>query len=298
MDWLTTHIGETMALLTALIWAAAVIMFRKSGETVHPIALNLFKTAVGFVLLVPTSWLFGESLFRPAPWTDYAIMIFSGGLGIAVADTLFFKSLNLLGAGMSAIVDCLYSPSIIALSMIWLGERLGTFQIIGAVMIISAVLTAVAERHGNGLSRKQMLLGVWWGGLAMFLMAIGVVMVKPLLTDSPLLWVTEYRLLGGLLFMAVILAWHPQRLTIARSLKIRHGQVYTWVGSFAGGYVSMVLWLAGMKYTQASAAAVLNQTSNIFIFILAAMFLKEPITKARLVGIILGVGGAVLVTFG
>jgi drug/metabolite transporter (DMT)-like permease len=60
----------------------------------------------------------------------------------------------------------------------------------------------------------------------------------------------------------------------------------------------MVLWLAGMKYTQAATAAALNQTSNIFIFIFAAILLKERITAVRLVAIGLGVAGALLVTFG
>ena len=64
-----------------------------------------------------------------------------------------------------------------------------------------------------------------------------------------------------------------------------------------GGYLAMMLWLGGMKYTQASVAAALNQTTNVFLFILAGWVLKEAITRQRAVGIVLGVGGAFLVTF-
>jgi drug/metabolite transporter (DMT)-like permease len=42
----------------------------------------------------------------------------------------------------------------------------------------------------------------------------------------------------------------------------------------------------------------LNQLSNIFIFILAALVLKEPVTLRRLIAIILAFGGALLVFFG
>ena len=52
-----------------------------------------------------------------------------------------------------------------------------------------------------------------------------------------------------------------------------------------------------MKFTQASIAASLNQTSNIFVFIFAAWFLREPISRTRVIGIILGVAGALIVTF-
>jgi len=68
-------------------------------------------------------------------------------------------------------------------------------------------------------------------------------------------------------------------------------------GSVVGGYLAMMLWLGGMKYTQASVAAALNQTTNVFIFILAAWVLKESITGQRVLGIVLGVGGALMVVF-
>ena len=88
------------------------------------------------------------------------------------------------------------------------------------------------------------------------------------------------------------------RLSLCFSVFSRQRWVYTLSGSFIGAYLSMVLWLGGMKFTQASVASALNQTTNIFIFILSAWLLREKITGPRLVGIGMGVGGALLVTFG
>jgi drug/metabolite transporter (DMT)-like permease len=59
----------------------------------------------------------------------------------------------------------------------------------------------------------------------------------------------------------------------------------------------MALWIAGMKFTQVSTASVLNQTSNLFVFIFAALMLKEPITSRRAVGIAMAVSGAIIVSF-
>jgi drug/metabolite transporter (DMT)-like permease len=59
----------------------------------------------------------------------------------------------------------------------------------------------------------------------------------------------------------------------------------------------MVIWIAGIKYTQASIASALNQTSTIFIFIFAGLILREPITVRRALGIILAFTGAFLVSF-
>lgn len=69
-------------------------------------------------------------------------------------------------------------------------------------------------------------------------------------------------------------------------------------GSFLGAYLSMVIWMGGMKYTQASIASALNQTSNVFIFILAALLLKEPVNLIRMIAIILAFAGVVIVTLG
>ncbi|TAJ93931.1 MAG: DMT family transporter [Gammaproteobacteria bacterium] len=295
MNLFTTHFGEILSLLTAIVWSAAVVLFKKSGEKVHPIGLNFFKDVFAIALLVPTMLLTARTLMPDAPLKDWLILLASGALGIGVADTIFFQSLNILGAGRSSIVDCLYSPFIIGLSILWLGESLTTMQIVGVVMILSAVLAISGEKETDHLTRGQLLIGIVLGVLAMAAMAVGVVLAKPVLDRSELLWVTTTRLVGGVLVLLIFLLLHPERLVILRSIASPGHRRYTLAGAFLGGYLSMIIWLAGMKYTQASIAAALNQTNNIFIFIMAAMFLHERITPVRLIAIILGITGAIIV---
>lgn len=289
--------GEIFAFSTAVVWAFAVILFKKSGESVHPIALNAFKSTLATVLFIPTIFIFKESLFRPAPLNDYLLLLFSGALGIGIADSLFFMSLNRLGAGLTAIVNCLYSPFIIILSILFLGENLSLFQVMGIVMIISAVVTATSIKGRGMVSKHNLIWGVIWGALAMAAMAVGIVMIKTILNRSPLLWVTEIRLFGGILSLYIILLLYKEGGQMVNSLFSLHSRKYTLFGSFLGAYVSMILWLGGMKFTQASIAAALNQTSNIFVFIFAAFFLKEAINTQKTFAIIMAVAGVFLVTF-
>jgi len=298
MDSQIPYLGQMLSILTAVVWAVAVIFFKKSGESVHPIALNFYKNLLAMLLLVPTIFIFEEGISRSLTIREYALFLASGALGIGLADTFFFRSLNLLGAGLSAIVDCLYSPSIIFLSFIWLGERLQAIEIVGVLLIISAVLTVSKSDRAGHLSRGDLLRGIFWGALAMGTMAVGIVMIKPLLGNAPFLRITEVRIIGGTLILMVIIAIYPGRSAIMFPRLNRRSLSYVVSGSFLGAYVSMVLWLAGMKYANASVAAALNQTSNIFIFIFAALFLKEPITSRRVLGIALGAAGVFLVTFG
>jgi len=271
------------------------MFFKKSGETVHPIALNVFKNILAGILFLPTIYIFGQSLFYGASWQDYAMLLLSGALGIGIADTCFFKSLNILGAGLTAIVDCLYAPSIILFAILILGEKMEPRQILGTILIISAVLTAAHKKGRGPLDHRSFLKGLAWGTIGMITMGVGIVMVKPILERSPLLWVTEIRILGGLLVLAVVLLFHRQRGAILASALHKDGRRHTFWGAFLGTYLALIMWLGGMKYTQASIAAALNQTSNIFIFIFAALILKEPLNRLKITGIILAMVGAFLV---
>jgi drug/metabolite transporter (DMT)-like permease len=289
--------GEFFALITAVVWAIAVVLFKKSGENVHPIALNLFKNFLAILLFTPTVYLFGESLFREAPASHYMLLLLSGMMGISLADTFYFIALNSIGAGVMAIVSCMYGPFIIALSMTFLGERLILMQIIGVGLIVSAVIFTTYQKEGLHHSRKDLIKGITFGTLGTFINAVGVVMIKPILNVSPLAWVSFYRIFGGLIGLFIIMLFIKDRMKIIHTLKIRKSWVFTVCGSFMGAYLSMFLWLAGMKYTLTSIAAALNQTSTIFIYVLAVMFLKENFNTRKALGVVLAMVGVFFVTY-
>ena len=289
-------IGEALSLITAAVWALAVTFFRKSGETVHPLALNAFKNLLAIILLVPTIWIAGQSLWLPVPGWAYLWLWLSGAVGIGLGDTFFFQSLNRLGAGLTGIVVCLYSPFIIALSYIVLGERLSWIQLAGVALIVTAVLlTSRPPKRKTGAPRA--LPGIIYGVAASAAMAGGVVIMKPLLGVYPVVWVAFIRLIGGMSVLAAVLLLHPARHAIFNlSIGLRHWP-YTLAGSLLGAYVSMILWIAGMKYTQASIASALNQTNTIFIFLFAGLILKEPMNTRRVISVGLAFAGAALVSF-
>ena len=56
----------------------------------------------------------------------------------------------------------------------------------------------------------------------------------------------------------------------------------------------MVLWLAGYKFTQASIAAILNETASVWIVLLAWLWLKEPLGRRGAIGVSLTLGGVAL----
>ena len=285
------YIGELLAFLTAAAWALAVILFKKSGESVHPIALNLFKSLLAFGLIIPTMLILGGEIFRAVPARDYLLLFLSGAIGIGIADTLYFMGLNRVGAARTAIIGCVYSPFIIILSVIFLGESFTPIQMLGTALIISAIFITNTERVTGELTPRDRWAGMGYIVLANLFIAASIIIMKPIIGEAPLLWSTEMRLV-------LILPLLKKSRKILLSLRSPGSWKFTLLGSLIGTYIAMVLWVGGMKYTQASTAAVINQTSNIFVFAFAALFLGERITWQRGVAIVLAVGGAILVTLG
>ena len=287
-------IGILCSTGAAFFWAAAVIMFKKSGDALSPMALNLFKGIVTLVLLVPTLWLAGIPLFPVQPVYSWMLFSISGILGITLADTFFFMALTRLGASRWAVVDCLYLPFIILISTLFLNESIGIKGIAGALLVIGAIGADACSGSSATMSRKDFWIGLVFGLLAVILIAGSVVMVKPLLELTSVLWASFVRLLAGVAGLIVITVIHPERREILGVLLPSRAWKIALPASIVGNYLAMLAWLAGFKYTLVSVAAILNQLSTIFTFILAAVFLKEPVTLPRMIAIVMAVSGALL----
>jgi drug/metabolite transporter (DMT)-like permease len=289
-------VGEFYALLTAVVWAVAVILLKRSGESIPPFALNLFRVVVSTALLLPTVVLAGEARWAQATLADVLILFASGIIAIATSDTLFHMSLNAVGAGISAIIDCLYAPLTVLFATVLLGERLSALQLVGMALVVTGILAASGHAPPKGVPARRVALGVVWGVLAMIALALGIVIAKPVLDRAPVLWATAVRQVGCLLVVGPIALLSPRRREILHVFRPSRRWRVSLPAAVLGSYLALILWIAGMKYTKVGVAAILNQSSTVYVLILAAIFLHEPFTRRKLVASALAVAGIVLVT--
>ncbi len=289
--------GEILSVGAALIWAIAVLLFRVSGRTVPPLALNLFKNSFAVITLLLALLVLGRPILPKTPLQGYGLLALSGLIGVTVSDTLFFGCLNLLGASLTAVVDCLYSPFVILFSFLFIGERLDARQFLGVAFILSALLLLAWSKERGLPPRKDLILGIGLGTLAMITLAASIVMIKPMLAGSSVLWATFWRMTAGAVALGIVLPFHPRRRMILRPLLLNRNWRPMVPGALLGASISPVVWMAGMKYTLVSIAAPLNQLNSIFIFLLAAIFLKETITRAKIAAVGLATLGAFLVSW-
>lgn len=300
-------LGKTLALLNAVVWAIALVFFKKSGDSVPPLALNLFKNTVGLILL--TISLVALPLVMPQwspeiPWqmldptrSELWILLVSGILGIAVADTVFFFALNRAGVGLIAIVDCLYTPFVMLFAWLLLGERMTAVHFVGAGLIVAAVLISSGHAPPEGRTRGQLISGVLAGVVALAIMAFGIVWAKPILNETPVLWAATIRFSGGTLVLAIVGCWLPGLRVLRETFTPSATWRTTIPGAVFGAYFAMIFWIGGFTYTSAAVAGMLNQSSSVFALILATVVLRERLTKRKISSLIIATIGVLVVIF-
>jgi len=280
----------------AASWALAVILFRRSGETLPAFELNLFKNWLAVLVMIPTILVFHGVSLPDYSGMDWLVVLVSGVIGIAIADTWYLRALNLMGASRTGVVAMLFSPFVILLSSAFLAESLRPVQYLGFVIVLAGVLLVSWRRNRQDISMRALRLGVFYGTASVALMAIGIVMVKPILETQPFLWTVGLRLLAGAAGMTLFVILSRRASVIIAHYRSPQPWGTIVLGSLLGSYVSMILWLAGYKLTEASIAAVLNETAGAFIVLFAWLILKEEMNLKRLTGVALAfIGVAVVV---
>ena len=299
------YAGELFSLCSAVFWALAVVMMKKVGDKIHPVAINLFKNIMGVVLISMTLYIIGEPLLNPGfvEREDYLRLIISGIIGIGLADIIFLYSLNIIGAGITALVDTVYSPFVILFAYFLLGEQLSVIQFIGGGFIIGAILFASAKLQHIPVDRKQLKYGILLNIIAIAMMAFAIVLMKPVLNKfqgdvGKQLWFAGFRLLPGFIIPLIIFVFKSRNTNLIKPFKDKDIWPYLLTAAFFSTYLGISSWIIGMSLAKASTASILNQTATIFILIFARFFLNEPLTKRRVHSIVIAMGGAFLVFIG
>lgn len=278
------NLGSLFAISCAVIWSLTVILYKGVTNHLGANAFNLVKNTIALVLLTLTIFLVGDYSFKAITAYDFWLLFASGVIGLGFADALFLTCLKKVGAGWMAIVETAYTPFVFILAFSFLGESITWNELIGmSVIIVSLLFMNFGLKLKRTDDYAEFRQGILAGILSLFLVAGGVVMTKYSLGRVSLLYAVEIRLLGGVLACLVILFcrknWRLQLKDIA--LYPSRSQLF-WI-SVIGTYLTLILWVAGFKYQKASIVAVLNQTSTIFTLFASVIFLKESLSKRKLI---------------
>ncbi len=292
-------LGEILSLGSAITWGISVSLFKIIGNSVSPYILNPLKNTIGTILFVLTTLLISDiSAVNALSTNEALILALSGIIGITIADVLFLISLNILGTSRSAIINTIYSPMVIMLAYFILDESLTFADIVGGLMILLSILYLSFNQEKSNISNlnKGLIIGI----LAYSLMALGIIMVKPILNRfsnsiEMQLWIIIFRLIPGTLLSYITMNFMMKKKEIILQLSNKKIWPIILLGSFLGTYVGFAMWVIGMAKTSASIASILNQTSTIFIAFFGWLILKETFSRKMMICFFISIIGAFII---
>lgn len=286
--------GDLYAVITAICWSSAVIFFDISTKNFTAIQLNVLKNFIGVFGFILTIVLFSI----PSPnfsQQDIFTLALSGFLGILIADGLFLESLRRLGSGISAVVSTIYTPTVFIIAFILFNETINLHSYIGGVLVLGGITISVFQPPKT-IKKRDLYIGILFGIMANILTAYSVLIIKPIMKNNSVIYVALYRFSIGFIFGILINILKSGIKQVIQKFKQGLTNQYVILGAFLGTYLSVIFWLAGYKYTLAGRAAIYNQLSTVFIIILARVFLKEPMTSKKIIGVSLAIFGAMIVS--
>lgn len=283
-------LGIGLALVSALSWAVGSTLYKRLGEDVPALGLNLITSVLGLLLLlavVATSG--GPHLPGSAPW----LLACSGIIGITVGDTLFFKALRDLDAHAVVVLSMLAPVLTIGLAVVWLGEQPRPQAWAGIALVLCGV-GAVLSTHLAGSAPGRNRRGVGFGLGAVVAMAAGTVVAKEGLVGVSALDATCVRVGAGTLgLVAVALVRGGLSAQLAPCLRpqvlprLLIGVAVVTLGGFWALHASL-------QAIDLAVAASLHATEPLFVLPIAAFWLGERVTTRAIVGASASVAGVVV----
>jgi drug/metabolite transporter (DMT)-like permease len=288
--------GVLLGLLTAISWGGADFLARFSTHRVGTLRTMLYMQSTGFLLLtLCLHWLGGWGhLADGSGWQPWGWGLLAGSLN-GLSTLALYRSFEIGKMAVVAPLSASYPVLTILLSLIT-GEKLSFVRSAGIAFTLFGVLVVARGEHVAGESDSESATrstkGIGWAILAAvgfgFLFWLLGSRIIPVLGAAQTIWII--RLTCTVMTIAIIfLAKQPIGLPRgpARPLALGTGILDT--GAF-------VLSAYGMRMEQVAIISVLGSLYGAVTVALAAIILREHISRSQWCGIVTIFAGIYLIS--
>lgn len=270
---------ELLALLASLCWAFSSLFSAGPAQRLGAFAFSRWRMLFAAALLwLLASWSGGAATLQGSAWLLLAI---SGVIGISLGDTALFACMNRLGPRRSGILFATHALMSAVLAWAWLDERLSAWGVVGAALLVSGVMLAVAfgkradEGHGWEKTQGSLRWGVALGLLAALCQAVATLMLKPLMsTGVDAVAASAMRMSAALgAHLLLVALWQGAR---AKAPIRRSDLFHTGMSALLAMVVGMTLILQALKHGQANLVALLSSVTPVMILPLLWVVYRKP----------------------
>ena len=287
-------LGEMYAIAAAATWAMSSVLVRTQTDRVGVLVINFVRCLAAELALVALLPLVGTlGMFAELPWRSVGFLVVAMILGLILGDSLFFKSLGLIGVARATPITNTAPLFTFGLSLIFLQEALTWGIFVGSLLVVSGVtLIAVSrERPGEvGWGRVR------WTGIALAIgasmcWAVGTLVLKVAVADLNPYAAHVLRLAVAVLVLGVLSGRELPRLGQYGVQSVGMMALAGVVGIGGSGF----LYLSAVKYAGAARTASLAGTMPLFAALLSWWVLREQITWRVIMGSVVTVIGIWLI---
>ncbi len=292
--------GEFSALAAALMWTISSMFWRELRLPAWTI--NLAKNLLGLMLL--GAHLLAHALVTGTPLLhasthSVGYLAVSGLIGVVVGDTLYFRSLQILGPRRALMVATTSPLFAIVLGWVFSGQQLVATALIGIFLTITGVVTVVADRQAHAESPEllpgQNSVGMACGIGGALCQAIGGVLSQLGMRDCSGLEASFYRILVAALVMTLLYLagghlWKTARTVCSKpilKILIPATIIGTWMG----------IWLSQIAYKRADVAIAQTLLCTCPLFAVPIIYFvdRQKISGLSIIGSIVAIAGVYLV---
>ena len=283
-------LGIIAALGSAASWAFATVVFDRLGKVVPYAGITFLKGFFSIILMLMLVVIAGD--FKTVSPHDAVVLVASGIIGIAVGDTLFFKSLQDLGAKMQVLYFMLGQIVTMLLSFLLLGDVLTLEEYTGAMILLCGIVIVTWGRQEDHPNKSRGIIG---GFLSILCFSVSTVMIKFTEDDIDIVSASFYRMLAGTLIMTLFgLTTHKMKswITPLRDYKTLALFLLNVVVITIGGFI---LSMYAIKSISVSLASILSTTEPVFVLLLAYLINHEKVSKRELIGTAVSIIGLLII---
>ncbi|MEP3481114.1 MAG: DMT family transporter [Fuerstiella sp.] len=294
------NIGEIAALLAAFLWAASSLLY--SRISLPAASLNLAKNVLAAAMMLVHVLLLAKyqnvDAFQ-ASSSNWAWLSFSALIGIAIGDTLYFRSLQILGP-RKALMLATFSPVFATLfAVVFLGDVLSLVFVIGTALTTIGVLAVIRDRQAKDKSLQlypgALSTGVWCGVIASVCQAMGAVCAKKGLHGIGAEEGALIRVFAAAVMAFLYVVLRKQLKEVLKAMKKGETLKRLFPATVMGTWFGIWLCQVAYKNCPVSVSTVLLSTTPLFAIPLVRIFLGTAITRTAVFGATIAVVGVYLV---
>ena len=288
-----------IAILAALCWAIASLISADVTRIIGGLAFNRIRLFFVSIMLISCTFYLDtwDTLNQEFLFT----ILLSGIIGVFLGDTLLFIALQKIGPRRNNILFSLAAPFTVILNIIFLHQVMSLINLIGCFVVFFGVVIAIA--YGNSRDKNHrwevvegnLYLGILLGIMAAFCQAIGLIMMKPILSmGADPIASASLRTAISFIFLSLTFFLNFNIFNQKGSLTIKIiGQSI--ISGFLGMALGMSLLLIALQKADAGIVATLSSTSPIMILLLIWLITKKIPTIGAWIGTILAIIGSGLI---